>query len=128
MKRVLWLDVLVLFTIFCFMGSVSGEDSKPPKKTKELADLGKRLFEQNCATCHGLKGDGKGAAGIALTPKPADFALPLKNWPNTKGDPEKIFQVISKGVSNSAMIGWSQLSEKEKWGLVYYVRGFSKGK
>jgi mono/diheme cytochrome c family protein len=128
MKRLLWLNVLVLFVIFCFLGSVLGEDLKPPKKTKELADLGKRLFEQNCATCHGMKGDGKGAAGIALTPPPSDFALPLKSWPNTKGDLKKIFEVISKGIPNSAMIGWSQLSEKEKWGLVYYVMGLSKTK
>jgi mono/diheme cytochrome c family protein len=128
MKRLLWLNVLVLFVIFCFLGSVLGEDLKPPKKTKELADLGKRLFEQNCATCHGLKGDGEGAAGIAFTPKPSDFAQPLKNWPNTKGNAEKIFEVISKGKPKTAMIGWSQLSEQEKWGLVYHVTGFSKGK
>jgi mono/diheme cytochrome c family protein len=128
MKKLLWLNVLVMIGLFCFIGSVLGEDIRPPKKTKELVDLGKRLFGQNCATCHGMKGDGKGVAGIALNPPPSDFALPLKNWPNTKGDLKKTFEVISKGIPNSAMIGWSQLSEKEKWGLVYYVMGFSKTK
>ena len=128
MKKLLWFNVLVLIVLFCFMGSVLGEEMKTPKKTKELVDLGKRLFEQNCATCHGVKGDGKGVAGVALTPPPSDFNLALKSWPNTKGDLKKIFEVISKGIPNSAMIGWSQLSEKEKWGLVYYVTEFSKGK
>jgi high-affinity iron transporter len=128
MKRLLWLNILVSFLVFCFLSSVSGQDPEPPKKTKELVNLGKRLFDQNCATCHGLKGDGKGVMGAALTPPPPDFALPLKSWPNTKGNPEKIFEVISKGIPNSAMIGWSQFSEKERWGLVYYVMGFSKWK
>ena len=128
MKKLLWFNALVLVVLFCFVGSVLGEEMKTPKKTKELVDLGKRLFEQNCATCHGVKGDGKGVAGVALTPPPSDFNLALKSWPNTKGDLKKIFEVISKGIPNSAMIGWSQLSEKEKWGLVYYVGEFSKGK
>jgi hypothetical protein len=40
----------------------------------------------------------------------------LRNWPKTKGDMEKVFEVITKGIPNSAVIGWSQLSEREWWG------------
>ncbi len=40
MKRILWLNVLVSVVLFCFIGSVLGEDLKPPKKTKEQVDLG----------------------------------------------------------------------------------------
>ncbi len=52
----------------------------------------------------------------------------MKDWPNTKGNPEKIFEVISNGIPNSAMVAWKQFSEKERWGLVYYVMGFSSQK
>ena len=98
---------------------------KPPAKTADLLSQGKKLYEQNCVPCHGAKGEGKGALAETLTPHPSDFALPLKDWPNTKGNPEKIFEVISKGIPNSAMVGWPQLSEKDRWGLVYRVMDFS---
>jgi mono/diheme cytochrome c family protein len=127
MKRLCWLSILVTLFVFCFLGPVLGQSPKPPQKTKGLVNTGNTLFEQNCVACHGSKGDGKGMAASTLTPPPSDFALPLKKWPNTKGDPQKIFEVITKGISNSAMVGWAQFSEKEKWGLVYYVIGFSKG-
>jgi hypothetical protein len=72
-----------------------------------------------------LKGEGKGPHAAALTPHPVDFAQPLKDWPNTKGDPVRIFEVITKGISNSAMVGFPQFSENERWGLVYRVTEFS---
>lgn len=37
------------------------------------AKAGKKVFETNCAMCHGLKGKGDGAASAALNPKPRNF-------------------------------------------------------
>ncbi len=128
MPKVLWTSVLVIFAIFTLLGASPGKDPTPPKKTQELVNLGKKLYEQNCSACHGPKGEGKGPAAAALTPHPVDFAQPLANWPNTKGKPEKIFEAISKGIPNSAMVGWSQLSEKDRWGLVYFVMEFAAKK
>ena len=34
---------------------------------------GKRLFDAHCAACHGAMGQGDGAAGAALDPRPADL-------------------------------------------------------
>ncbi len=124
MKTRLWVSGAGCLFIFSLLAAAWGQDPKLPPKTSELVNTGKKIFEQNCLPCHGLKGDGKGPAGVALNPHPSDFALPLIKWPNTKGDPQKIFEVISKGIPNSAMVGWPQLSEKERWGLVYYVMGF----
>jgi mono/diheme cytochrome c family protein len=125
MKRWAWTLVVGSLFLFASFGIALGEDSKPPKKTADLVSLGKKLYDQNCTPCHGPKGEGKGALANTLTPHPSDFALPLKKWPNTKGDPEKIFGVITKGIPNSAMVGWPQLSEKERWGLVFRVMEFS---
>ena len=128
MKRFVSILVLVSFFLLSSLSTVLGLDPKPLKKTTELISQGKKLFEQNCTPCHGPKGDGKGALASTLKPSPSDFALPLKQWPNTKGDPGKIFQVISKGIPNSAMVGWNQFSEKERWGLVYFVMEFARKK
>ena len=125
MKRAGWVAfVAINFLLFCF-GTVFGQAKNPPKKTPELVDTGKKLYEQNCAACHGTKGDGKGPAGAVLKPAPTDFAKPLKEWPNTKGDQRKIFEVISKGIPNSGMVKWDQLSEQERWALTYVVMEFA---
>jgi high-affinity iron transporter len=123
MKR--WTWIVILGHLF-LLGSIGfAADPKPPKKTPELLKQGKKIFEQICATCHGSKGDGKGPAGAALKPPPSDFQKPLEEWPNTKGDPQKIFEVISKGIPNSSMVAWTQYSEQERWALVYTVMGFA---
>ncbi len=101
------------------------EDPKPPKKTPELLNEGKKIFEQACAACHGSKGDGKGPASAGLTPPPTDFQKPLREWPNTKGNLEKVFEVISKGIPGSAMIAWPQYSDQQRWGLTYVVTDFT---
>ena len=124
MKRLGW---LVVTTFFLFSYSVLGQ-AKPPKKTSELLSQGKKIYGQTCAPCHGTKGDGKGPAGAVLKPAPTDFTKPPKEWPATKGNPEKIFEVITKGIPDSAMVPWTQYSEKERWGLTYYVMEFARKK
>ncbi len=36
---------------------------------------GKAIYDDQCAKCHGVNGDGKGRAGKALDPKPTDFTI-----------------------------------------------------
>ena len=118
MKWTLWIIAAVIGLSFSL---ALAADTKPPKKTPELLKEGGKIFEQTCAPCHGSKGDGKGPAGVALKPPPTDFQKPLKEWPNTKGNLEKVFDVISKGIPNSAMVAWSQYSEEQRWALAYVV-------
>jgi high-affinity iron transporter len=121
-ERKLWIIATVVGLSFAL--AFAG-DPKSPKKTPELLKEGGKIFEQTCAPCHGTKGDGKGPAGVALKPPPTDFQKPLKEWPNTKGNLEKIFDVISKGIPNSAMVAWPQYSDQQRWGLTYMVTGFA---
>ena len=74
MKNLLWIIVLGFFFLFSSFDRTLGQSPKPPKKTPELLAQGKKLYEQNCVTCHGPKGDGKGQLGAALKPAPSDFA------------------------------------------------------
>jgi mono/diheme cytochrome c family protein len=124
MKRLLWVVLLSSFFIFSSLGQSLGQ-SAPPKKTPELLAQGKKLYEQNCMPCHGPKGDGKGPAGALLKPPPRDFNRPLSQWTYSKGDLKKVFDVISKGIPNTAMVKWDQLSEQDRWALVYFVEGFA---
>jgi mono/diheme cytochrome c family protein len=125
MKTSSVISILVPFFLFFSLSAALAKDPVAPKKTPELLAQGKKLFEQNCSPCHGPRGDGKGPAGAVLKPSPNDFIKPLKDWPTTKGAPDKIFEVISKGIPNSAMVKWDQLPEQDRWALVYAVMEFS---
>jgi mono/diheme cytochrome c family protein len=124
MKGLLWVVMLSSFFLFSSLGQSLGQ-SAPPKKTPELLARGKKLYEQNCMPCHGAKGDGKGPAGALLKPPPQDFNRPFSQWTYSKGDLKKVFDVISKGIPNTSMVKWDQLSEQDRWALVYFVEGFA---
>jgi high-affinity iron transporter len=124
MKRLIWVIVLVFFIFFSSFGQPLGQ-STPPKRTPELLAQGKKLYEQNCVTCHGSKGDGKSPLGAALKPPPSDFTRPFNQWSFGKGSLKKVYEVITKGIPNTSMVKWSQLSEQERWALVYYVIEFA---
>jgi high-affinity iron transporter len=124
MKKWIWMITGIIF-ILASQGAF-GQTPKPPKKTPELLSQGKKLYERNCALCHGAAGDGKGPAGVALKPPPRTFSIPFNQWTYSKGDLKKVFDVITKGIPNTAMVKWDQLSEQERWALVYTVVGFAK--
>jgi len=124
MKKRTW--IMMIGSLFLLTTIGLAANLTPPKKTPELLKEGGKIYEQVCASCHGSKGDGKGPAGAVLKPPPTDFQKPLKEWPNTKGDPQKVFEVISKGIPNSAMVAWTQYSEQQRWALAYRVVDFSK--
>ncbi len=78
---------------------------------------GKNIFEKNCASCHGMKGDGSGLPG----------AFDFTNLSNTIANAQAsiYFDSVSNGVPNTAMPPWkSTLSEKERWDSVKYVWTF----
>jgi len=116
---------IIVGSFFLFSSIIAALGQTAPKKTPELLSEGKKLFEQNCVTCHGSKGDGKGQLGSALKPPPSDFTQPFKQWPYSKGDLKKVFEAITKGIPNTSMIKWDQFSDKERWALVYTVEGFA---
>jgi mono/diheme cytochrome c family protein len=36
--------------------------------------FGKAVYDQHCAACHGINGDGKGPASVWLFPRPRNFS------------------------------------------------------
>ncbi len=84
----------------------------PAVSADDLA-LGKRLFESQCALCHGI--DGKGGRGPSLARPRLDRAP----------DDEALRKVISRGVPDSEMPGAWQLSPREVGSVASYVRSLS---
>jgi mono/diheme cytochrome c family protein len=94
----------------------------------ELMALGKRLYDAQCAACHGIGGQGDGEAAYLLYPKPRDFVAAqyrlVSTWERVPTD-EDLFRTISRGMPGSAMPSWAHLSEEERWGLVHHVKSFA---
>lgn len=83
--------------------------------------LGKNLYEKNCASCHGVGGNGDGEDGKGLDPAPANF--------NDRGrftsvSPFQAFTTISLGVPGTDMRAFSEFKDHERWSLATYVLDF----
>ena len=84
---------------------------------REATMRGKNIFEKNCASCHGMKGDGSGLPG----------AFNFTNLSNTIANAQAsiYFNSVSNGVPGTAMPPWkNSLSEGERWDSVKYVWTF----
>ncbi|MGH7262579.1 MAG: c-type cytochrome [Candidatus Rokuibacteriota bacterium] len=89
------------------------------KSDKVIAD-GKKIADTNCVPCHGPKGQGDGPAAAALPLKPA-------NWTSAAVQAEadgELFWKITNG--RGPMPPWKHLAEKDRWGLVHYIRSLKK--
>lgn len=80
------------------------------KKKFDLAE-GKKIYDMNCASCHGATGKGDGAAAAALKPAPRDLSdakyIKTRSW-------EDLRKVIADGGANS---GFSALMPAWKGAL-----------
>ncbi|WP_297181130.1 cytochrome c/FTR1 family iron permease [Thermomonas sp.] len=92
-----------------------------PRTVPEVV-TGKALYAQACASCHGASGRGDGAAGVALDPPPIAFTDAQRA---AQRSPLALYEAISRGVSGTAMPGFPQLSEEQRWALAFYVGGLA---
>jgi mono/diheme cytochrome c family protein len=84
--------------------------------SSELLKQGDRIFQQNCAACHGAHGEGNGPASATLSPAPANFKLKQPN-------PDYLLQVLTEGIPRTAMPSWSQqIPDSDRKALASFVR------
>lgn len=93
------------------------------------AAKGKVTFTQFCVPCHGESGKGDGPAGVALTPKPANFADKERA---AKSTDEMIYNKIKEGGAafnmSPLMVSWkATLNDQQIRDVAAYIRTFSQG-
>ncbi len=94
-------------------------DRTPVAPTQESLAQGKALFLENCAVCHGEKGDGKGPAAAGMSPPPANFTDIAHS--NMYGPGDK-FWIITNGALETGMPSFSaDISLAGRWHLVNYI-------
>jgi len=92
--------------------------------TKENLAEGKRLFNLNCAVCHGAEGDGAGIrAGTMIEAKPR--MLTNLDWLDTRDD-LRLLRSLKYGVTGTSMFGWGdQTTAIQRMQMIMYVRSLS---
>jgi mono/diheme cytochrome c family protein len=93
---------------------------KPVAASPASIAAGKKLYDSQCASCHGATGKGDGKAGALLKPTPSD--LTDADWKHGQTDGE-IFTIIRDGSPQTGMRGYgSRIPANDIWNLVNYVR------
>nr|MBI3611970.1 cytochrome c [Nitrospirota bacterium] len=105
-----------MFCIFHFAFLTASTSAAAPVGVPEQ---GKPIFEQRCASCHGLQGRGDGPQAPFLSPRPASL---ISAGTSVKTDAE-LFAVINNGKPRTAMPAWKDaLNEQERRDVLAYIR------
>jgi copper transport protein len=97
----------------------SAELVNPLPPDAQTIALGRRLYMQNCAFCHGPGGRGDGRAAPGLLPPPEDLTS-VGARRLTDGE---LYTLIGAGVPKTAMPAWEKvLDPGQRWALVAFIR------
>jgi mono/diheme cytochrome c family protein len=130
------LGIFTVLAVLAFSGNISAADDDEPWVAPDAARsvknpvpvnstslaAGSKVFNENCAPCHGNTGAGDGPAGKFVKVKPANFTDSKLMSKETDGS---LFWKMSEG--RGPMPSWKdQLTETERWQLVIFIRKLGK--
>ncbi len=93
----------------------------PTKFTTVSVERGKKIYDTQCAMCHGPKGNGKGEVAEEMKLTTPDFTNPETLKKRTDGE---LYAIIGGG--SEAMPGQgTRMSDTHKWNIVNYLRSLS---
>jgi mono/diheme cytochrome c family protein len=100
--------------------AVKADMSLPlPMQLVGQAARGRKFYNDNCATCHGVKGDAQGPRAYFIRPKPRNF---LTADSRAQFNRPALFAGISMGRVGSEMPAWNKvISEQQIADLTEYV-------
>ncbi len=127
--------MLILAGWLAVLGAVPCADAdekttRPSHPDGGKLELGRLVYEQNCAVCHGSMGDGQGMAAHMLGIQPRDLRQGFFKFRSTPTGSlptdEDLFQTISRGLRGTGMIAQDDLPEAEHWAVIEYLKIFSE--
>jgi mono/diheme cytochrome c family protein len=76
----------------------------------QAAAAGEKLFEENCASCHGVNEEGK-------KDRPGLHSDRVRN-----ASPGELHWLLTNGSLKNGMPNWSKLPDPERWQLVTFLK------
>ena len=90
---------------------------------------GESVYQQHCANCHGVDGDGQGPTASDLSTKPQNFITGVYKFRSTPSGElptdADLLRTISIGIPGTAMASYEDLSKSDRMALVAYLKFLS---
>ena len=121
-----WGKVLNEFQIGDLMDYIRylADQGKPLDKQQLSLEVGRRIYEKQCASCHGLSGDADTDIARVLKPAPQSFADPIKM---ARVDDGRMYAAIKLGIPGTSMASWvGVLSPVEVIDVMRYIRSLQE--
>lgn len=105
------------------LGLAGGPVNADPK----APSAGQKIYDRECATCHGAEGKGDGETAVYVTPQPQDLTTGILK----KRSDEFLTTIITKGGVakglSESMPAFPKLSKSEVQSVVVYLRQLGGG-
>lgn len=83
---------------------------------------GQALYRDNCASCHGMSGDGRGPDAAKLAVPPIAF---VDVGRARQRSVFALYQVVTQGLDGTPMRSFDELSSDDRWALAFYAGHFA---
>lgn len=83
---------------------------------------GQALFNQTCASCHSMTGDGKGPKSVGLNPPPIAF---IDKARARERSTFAFYQVLEQGIDGTSMASFADRPLQDRWDLALYAGTFA---
>ena len=112
-----------MFTFFvsaCKKKSSGAAEDTDIASSVQVNEMGKNVYQVNCATCHGPNGEGDGPAAVGFDPR--NFKTDkFKNGADMIG----IQKTLNEGIPGTQMVAWKGvLSEGQIKAVAEYILSF----
>ncbi len=125
------LSIFILVLLWQSLGTAiqSARAAEDGQRSREILDLGYRVYQVNCAICHGVDGDGNGRAASMFRIRPRDFRPGIYKFRSTPYDSlptdDDLLRTVTQGLRWTAMVGRPDLAERDRQAVVQYIKTFS---
>ena len=100
-----------------------GAPENPVEADDVSISRGETLYAINCAMCHGTMGEGAGQVAALLANKPANLTLDVTQ---NKSD-GSLFLTLTNGVTDRMPPMVENLTVRDRWDVVNYIRTLTQG-
>ena len=95
-----------------------------PRRALPIRARGAASIAENCASCHGGKGEGPSGEFAKLDPPPIAFADRERARERSVFG---LYQVICQGLEGTAMQSFASLPEEDRWALAFHAGSLAYG-
>ena len=103
------------------------------QEENDILNLGKQVYMESCAVCHGVSGKGDGVVAGNLEVKPRNFTDGKFKVRSTRSGQvpldEDLYRILGRGMGHdNAMPTWSHLPPDSKHAVIAYLKTFAPKK